>query len=59
MVVLSVGLKPTQETIDMANRLGIELNEYGFAENETFHPAETSRPRHLCRRRVWGTQGHP
>jgi heterodisulfide reductase subunit A-like polyferredoxin len=43
MVVLSVGLKPTQETIDMANRLGIRLNEYGFAENQNFHPAETSR----------------
>jgi heterodisulfide reductase subunit A-like polyferredoxin len=43
MVVLSVGLKPTDATIDMAKRLGIELNSYGFAEAPIFHPAESSR----------------
>ena len=44
MVVLSVGLKPTDETQDMARSLGVKLNEYGFAEPQLFHPAETSRP---------------
>jgi len=44
MVVLSVGLKPTEATLDMANRLGIELNSYGFAEAPIFHPSESSRP---------------
>jgi heterodisulfide reductase subunit A-like polyferredoxin len=44
MVVLSVGLKPTDETQAMARRLGIELNEYGFAEALINHPAESSRP---------------
>jgi heterodisulfide reductase subunit A-like polyferredoxin len=44
MVVLSVGLKPTQETQEMAHRLGIELNAYGFAEAAVFHPTESSRP---------------
>jgi heterodisulfide reductase subunit A-like polyferredoxin len=44
MVVLSVGLKPTQETQAMANRLGIDLNTYGFAEAPIFHPTESSRP---------------
>jgi heterodisulfide reductase subunit A-like polyferredoxin len=44
MVVLSVGLKPSAETQDMARRLGVDLNEYGFAEPQLFHPAETSRP---------------
>jgi heterodisulfide reductase subunit A-like polyferredoxin len=44
MVVLSVGLKPTQETQEMARRLGIELNTYGFAEAPIFHPTESSRP---------------
>jgi heterodisulfide reductase subunit A-like polyferredoxin len=44
MVVLSVGLKPTQETQEMAHRLGIDLNAYGFAEAAVFHPTESSRP---------------
>ncbi len=44
MVVLSVGLKPNQETQEMARRLGIELNAYGFAEAPVFHPTESSQP---------------
>jgi heterodisulfide reductase subunit A-like polyferredoxin len=43
MVVLSVGLKPTRETQEMAQRLGIDLNEYGFAEPPVFRPTESSR----------------
>lgn len=43
MVVLSLGLKPTRSTIEMAERLGIQLNEYGFAEPELYHAAESSR----------------
>lgn len=43
MVVLSVGLKPTPETLAMAGRLGVDLNEFGFAEAGHFHPTETSR----------------
>jgi heterodisulfide reductase subunit A-like polyferredoxin len=44
MVVLSVGLKPTAETQRMAGLLGVDLNEYGFAEPPIFHPTETNRP---------------
>jgi heterodisulfide reductase subunit A-like polyferredoxin len=44
MVVLSLGLKPSQETQQMAGRLGIHLNEYGFAQPGHFHPTESSRP---------------
>jgi heterodisulfide reductase subunit A-like polyferredoxin len=44
MVVLSVGLKPTRETQEMAKRLGVDLNHYGFAEAPSFHPTESSRP---------------
>jgi heterodisulfide reductase subunit A2 len=44
MVVLSVGLKPNPETVAMAQRLGVELNEYGFAEAAINRPAKTSRP---------------
>ncbi len=44
MVVLSVGLKPPVEAQDMARRLGVALNEYGFAEPPLYHPVETSQP---------------
>ena len=43
MVVLSLGLKPSQATQEMAKRLGLQLNEYGFAEPEIYHTAESSR----------------
>lgn len=44
MVVLSVGLKPSAATMEMAQRLGVDLNEYGFAEAPLYHPAESNRP---------------
>jgi heterodisulfide reductase subunit A len=44
MVVLSVGLKTTAETQEMARRLGVNLNEYGFAESPLYHPAASSQP---------------
>ena len=44
MVVLSVGLGPSQQAIELSKRLGISLNGYGFAETGTFTPVHTSRP---------------
>ncbi|MDR3575195.1 MAG: FAD-dependent oxidoreductase [Anaerolineaceae bacterium] len=44
MVVLSVGLKPTSESKEMAKKLGIGLNEFGFAESPHFNPSISSRP---------------
>ena len=44
LVVLAVGLRPSADTVEMARRLGIELNDYGFAEPELFTPGRTSRP---------------
>jgi heterodisulfide reductase subunit A-like polyferredoxin len=44
LVVLSVGLRPSAETRRMAQRLGVELNEYGFVQGEEYAPAQTSRP---------------
>jgi len=44
LVVLSVGLRPSAETVEMARRLGIELNRYGFAEPAPFTPGQTSHP---------------
>jgi heterodisulfide reductase subunit A-like polyferredoxin len=43
LVVLSVGLRPSQVTQSMADRLGVELNEFGFAEGKTYSPAQTSK----------------
>jgi len=44
MVVLSVGLGVSREAIDLAHRLGIELDQYEFASTTSFEPVKTSRP---------------
>ena len=44
LVVLSVGLRPPEGTRELAERLGVELNEYGFAESLPFRPGQTTRP---------------
>lgn len=43
MVVLSVGLEPAQNTVEMAKRLGIEVDKYGFAKTASFTPHTTSK----------------
>jgi len=44
LVVLSVGLTPSKLGVELASRLGIKLDDYGFARTEPFRPMETSRP---------------
>ncbi|RLC31655.1 MAG: heterodisulfide reductase [Deltaproteobacteria bacterium] len=44
MLVLSVGLKITQSSVDLARHLGIELNRYNFVQTGPFAPVATSRP---------------
>ncbi|UCH58043.1 MAG: CoB--CoM heterodisulfide reductase iron-sulfur subunit A family protein, partial [Candidatus Bathyarchaeota archaeon] len=44
LVVLSVGFKPSDSVKGLAERLGVELNEYGFCETQLLSPLETSRP---------------
>jgi heterodisulfide reductase subunit A-like polyferredoxin len=44
LVVLSVGLRPSKATQETASRLGVKLNEFGFAETSPMVPAQTSRP---------------
>jgi len=44
LVVLSMGLRPPEGTRELAERLGIELNAYGFAESSPFQPCQTTRP---------------
>ena len=44
MVVLSVGLGIPQSSVELARRLGIELNSYNFVETDPFAPVATSLP---------------
>jgi len=44
MVVLSTGFRITQEMVDLAGRLGIDLNEHRFVSSDPFSPVATSRP---------------
>ena len=44
MVVLSVGLQVPESTVELAKRLGIELNDSRFAVSHPFAPVETTRP---------------
>jgi len=44
MVVLSVGLTIPDSAIELAKRLGIELNHYNFVSTSQFAPVCTSRP---------------
>jgi len=43
LVVLSVGVKPSEEVVKLSNRIGVDLNEYGFCETKPLSPLETSR----------------
>jgi heterodisulfide reductase subunit A-like polyferredoxin len=44
MVVLSVGLEIAGSTVDLANRLNVDLSKDNFALTQPFTPVETSRP---------------
>jgi len=44
MVVLSVGFQVSRETMELAKRLGVELNAHHFVKTESFTPVATSRP---------------
>ncbi|MBU0599458.1 FAD-dependent oxidoreductase [bacterium] len=44
MVVLSVGMVPKKGTKELASRLGINLDEYGFCRTHSFSPMETNIP---------------
>lgn len=43
MIILSVGLEIPPETVEMANRLGIDLTKGNFAKTSSFSPVETNR----------------
>jgi len=43
MVVLSVGLDIPQESIDLAQKIGVELNRYNFVSTDSFEPVQTTK----------------
>ncbi len=44
MVILSVGFQVDENSIKLAERLGVELNNHKFAKTDSFNPVSTSRP---------------
>jgi heterodisulfide reductase subunit A-like polyferredoxin len=42
MVVLSIGLAPVQGVLELAERLGVELNEHQYVQTTSFAPVSTS-----------------
>jgi heterodisulfide reductase subunit A-like polyferredoxin len=43
LVILSVGMEPAASVTECAERIGIELNEYGFCATDRLSPLTTSR----------------
>jgi heterodisulfide reductase subunit A len=43
LLVLATGFAPPQGMQDLACHLGIELNDYGFALSDSYHPTRTPR----------------
>ncbi|MFX1571503.1 MAG: FAD-dependent oxidoreductase [Promethearchaeota archaeon] len=44
LVVLAVGAQPNHSAKELAEKLDVELNEYGFCKTNRFNPVETSQP---------------
>ena len=44
IVVLSVGLMTTSDGIELAHKLGVDLDHYNFASANSFEPVHTSSP---------------
>jgi heterodisulfide reductase subunit A len=44
LIVLSVGMEPPDSLAELASRLGIKLNQFGFCDTDRLLPLSTSRP---------------
>ncbi len=44
LVVLTVGIKPAESNKELAEKLGVELDKYGFFKTQIFTPIVTSKP---------------
>ncbi|MFC1494256.1 FAD-dependent oxidoreductase [Thermodesulfobacteriota bacterium] len=43
IVVLSIGLSPNRDIVELAEKLGVELNEHQFAKTGSFTPVSTNK----------------
>lgn len=43
MIVLSIGLETSPETVELANKLGVELTPGNFCKTDPFNPVSTSK----------------
>ena len=43
MAVLSTGFRVQQDLVNLADSVGVQLNDYNFAATDYFHPVETTR----------------
>ncbi len=59
LVVLSVGFQVGAETVQLAHRLGVELDQYHFVKTGSFQPVSTNRPGVYVCGALQGPQGHP
>jgi heterodisulfide reductase subunit A-like polyferredoxin len=44
MVVLSVGIETSASALELANKLGVSVDEHQFCEHSSFEPVSTSQP---------------
>ena len=44
MVVLSVGMEPEDSSVELARKLGVDINDNRFIDTDDFSPVMTSRP---------------
>jgi heterodisulfide reductase subunit A len=44
LVALSVGMVPSKKVVELAERIGVELDRYGFCKTNSLAPLSTSRP---------------
>jgi heterodisulfide reductase subunit A len=44
LVILAVGIRPSQGSQQLAKRLGVELDDIGFCRTSSFEPVSTTRP---------------
>jgi len=44
LVVLSVGMVPSRKVVELAQRIGVEVDRYGFCSTNALAPLSTSRP---------------
>ena len=58
MVVLSLGLEPSASLPGQAERLGVELNRWGFAHTDELQPAGHFAAGRVRRRGLPGAQGY-